>query len=143
MIIAPGDHLESPALRAQLTSAEAQKPTKQGADILTSIAGSKQRRDDFEVVVKQHIEDDLFAKVKFSYDEVDLAVGAKIHTDHKRKCKDQIGGQGLSMASHDLHMETVWTLAMTKHVQKNALAQKRSAGESNPTSVPTGHMTCH
>lgn len=94
----------------------------------TSIAGSnKQKRDDLEVVIK-YIKDDLFAKVKFIYDpEVDLAVGGKIYTDYKRKCKDQIGSQGLSTVSHDTYMEAVWTSAMIKHIQKNALAQKRSA----------------
>jgi hypothetical protein len=93
----------------------------------TSIAVSKQKRDDLEVVIK-YIKDDLFAKVKFIYDpKVDLAVGGKIYTDYKRKCKDQIGGQGLSTGSHDTYMEAVWTNAMTKHIQKNALAQKRSA----------------
>jgi hypothetical protein len=87
----------------------------------------KQRRDDLEAVVK-HAKDDLFAKVKFICDpKVELAVGEKIHEDHKRKCKDQTGGRGLSMESHDTCMESVWTMAMTKHMQKNAPAQKRSA----------------
>jgi hypothetical protein len=95
----------------------------------TSFAGNaKQRKDDLKVVVK-YIKDDLFAKVKFIYDpKVDLAVGGKIYTDYKRKCKDQLGsGTGLSTEGHDTYMESVWTMAMTKHMQKNALAQKRSA----------------
>jgi hypothetical protein len=54
-------------------------------------------------------------------------VGGKICDNHKKKCKDQTGGQGLSRDSHDTHMESIWTMAMPKHVQKNALAQKRSA----------------
>jgi hypothetical protein len=90
----------------------------------TSIAGKK---EDMDVVIK-YIKDDLFAKVKFFYDtDKDLAVGGKIYTDYKRKCKDRIGGQGLSPVSHDMYMEAVWTSAMTKHIQKNALSAKRSA----------------
>ncbi len=94
----------------------------------SSIAVSKQRRDDLEVVIK-YVKNDLFAKVKFIHDpKVDLAVmGGKIHKNYKRRCSDQIGGQGLSTEGHDTHMESIWTMAMTKHMQKNALAQKRSA----------------
>ena len=93
----------------------------------TSIAGSKQKKDDLEVVVK-YIKNDLCAKAKFIYDaKVDLAVGGKIYTDYKRRCRDQIGGRGLTTETHDTYMEAVWTTAMTKHmIQKNALAQKRS-----------------
>jgi hypothetical protein len=93
----------------------------------TSIAVSKQKRDDLKVVIK-YVKDDLFAKVKFIYDtKVDLAVGGKIYTDYKRKCKYQIGGQDLLTGGHDTYMEAVWTNAMTKHIHNNALAQKRSA----------------
>jgi hypothetical protein len=104
------------------------KRNKQEIEMSTTIAGgSKQKKDELEVVIK-YIKDDLFAKVKFIYDpEVDLAVGGKIYADYKRKCGDQIGGIGLSAAGHDTYMEAVWTSAMTKHIQKNALAQKRSA----------------
>ncbi len=109
-------------------AAQAQKANKQDIDMSNSLAGvGKQKREDLEVVIK-HAKVDLFAKVKFIYDpKVDLAVGGKIYADHKRKCKDQIGGQGLSTEGHDTHMESIWTMAMTKHMQKNALAQKRSA----------------
>jgi hypothetical protein len=93
----------------------------------TQLAVSKQKRDDLEVVVR-YIKEDLFPKVKFFYDpKVDLAVGGKIYTDYKRKCNDQLGGQGLPPVSRDTYVEAVWTDAMTKHIQKNALAQKRSA----------------
>ena len=91
------------------------------------IAVNKQMKADLEVVVK-YIKDDLFAKVKFIYDpKVDLAVGGKIYKDYERKCKDQIGGQGLARDSRDTYLENVWTNGLTKHAQKNALAQKRSA----------------
>jgi hypothetical protein len=43
------------------------------------------------------------------------------------KCKNLIGGRGLTAESHGTYMEAVWTAAMTKHVQKISLAQKRSA----------------
>lgn len=95
----------------------------------TTITGnSNQKKHDLEVLVK-YVKDDLFAKVKFLYDPiVDLAVGGKIYKDYKSKCKEQIGsGQGLSALSHDTYMEMVWTMAMTKHIQNTALAQKRSA----------------
>ncbi len=93
----------------------------------SSTAGSKQKKDDLEVVIK-YVKNDLFAKVKFIYDpKVDLAVGGKIYTDYKRRCRDQIGGQGLTTETHDTYMEAVWTSAITKQLQKNALAQKRSA----------------
>ncbi len=93
----------------------------------TSISGNKQKREDLEVVVK-YVKNDLFAKVKFIYDpKVDLAVGGKIYSDYERKCKNLIGGRGLTAESHATYMEAVWTAAMTKHIQKNGLAQKRSA----------------
>jgi hypothetical protein len=93
----------------------------------TSIAGSKQKKDDLEVVIK-YVKNDLFAKVKFIYDpKVDLAVGGKIYLDYERKCKNLIGGRGLTTESHDTYMEAVWTAAMTKHIQKIGLSQKRSA----------------
>jgi hypothetical protein len=96
--------------------------------MLTSIAGSTQKTDDLDVVIR-YVKNDLFAKVKFIYDPtVDLALGGKICTDYKRKCKDLIGGRGFTTESHDTYMEAVWTTAMTKHmIQKNALAQKRSS----------------
>jgi hypothetical protein len=95
--------------------------------MLSSIAVSKQRRDNLEVVIK-YVKNDLFAKVKFIYDpKVDLAVGGKIYTDYKRRCRDQIGGRGMTTETHDTYMEAVWTTAITKHIQKNALTQKRSA----------------
>ena len=66
----------------------------------TSIAGSKQKKEDLEVVIK-YVKNDLFAKVKFIYNpKVDLAVGGKIYTDYKRKCKNRIGGRGLTAKSH-------------------------------------------
>jgi hypothetical protein len=130
------------------------KRNKQEIEMSTSIAGgSKQKKDELEVVIK-YIKDDLFAKVKFIYDpEVDLAVGGKIYADYKRKCGDQIGGIGLSAAGHDTYMEAVWTSAMTKHIQKNALAQKRSAvytvmknkfaGKSVPNYCSDRFITCY
>jgi hypothetical protein len=104
------------------------KRDKQEIEMRTSLIGaSKQNKCDLEVVIK-YIKDDLFAKVKFIYDPaVDLQVGGKIYKDYRSKCKDQIGGEGLSAAGLDTYMESVWTLAMVKHIQKNALAQKRSA----------------
>jgi hypothetical protein len=93
----------------------------------TSISGNKQKREDLEIVIK-YVKNDLFAKVKFIYDpKVDLAVGGKIYSDYERKCKNLIGGRGLTPESHATYMEAVWTAAMTKHIQKNGLAQKRSA----------------
>jgi hypothetical protein len=91
------------------------------------IAMSRQKKADVEVVVK-YIKEDLFPKVKFIYDpKVDLAVEGKIFEDYKKKCKDQIGGVGLVRENRDKYMEAVWTDALTRQVQKNALAQKRSA----------------
>jgi hypothetical protein len=97
-------------------------------NMLASVIVSKQKRDDLEVVIK-YIKDDLFEKVKFIYDaKVDLAVEGKIYADYKRKCKNKMG---LHLATgertHDTYMEAVWSDAMTKHIQRNALAQKRSA----------------
>jgi hypothetical protein len=82
--------------------------------------------------------------VKFIYDpKVDLAVGGKIHADCKRKCKDQTGGQGLLTESHDTCMESVWTMvAMTKHMQKNVLAQKRSAVRTVMQNKFAGERVC-
>ncbi len=52
----------------------------------TLLAVSKQKREDLEAAVRC-VKEDLFPKVKFIHDpKVDLAVGGKIHTDHKRKC---------------------------------------------------------
>jgi hypothetical protein len=74
------------------------------------------------------VKHDLFAKVKFICEpKVDLALGGKICSDCKKKSNDLTGGQSLSRESHDTHMEAVWTDGLTKHMQKNALAQKTSA----------------
>jgi hypothetical protein len=107
---------------------QAQKRNEEAMNMLASIVVSKQKRDDLEVVIKC-VKDDLFEKVKFIYDaKVDLAVEGKIYADYKRKCKNRMG---LHLATgertHDTYMEAVWSDAMTKHVQRNALAQKRSA----------------
>jgi hypothetical protein len=46
--------------------------------------------------------------VKFIDDpKVDLAVGGKIYTHYKRKCKALIGGHGLTTETHDTYMEAV------------------------------------
>ena len=119
----------------------------------TSISGNKQKREDLEIVIK-YVKNDLFAKVKFIYDpKVDLAVGGKIYSDYERKCKNLIGGRGLTAESHETYMEAVWTAAMTKHIQKNGLAQKRSAvytvmqnkfsGMLVLAAVLTGVIACH
>ena len=106
---------------------QAKKQNKLDVAMSVSITGSKQKRDDLEVVIK-YVKNELFAKVKFIYDpKVDLAVGGKIYTDYESKCKDVIGGRGLTAETHETYMESVWTAALTEHIQKNALAQKRSA----------------
>ena len=87
---------------------------------------SRQRKDNQDVVIK-YIKDDLFPKVKFMYAPDDLVVGGPIYNDYKIKCKNQIGDVGLSIASHKTYMEAVWNDALNKRIQKNALAQKRSA----------------
>jgi hypothetical protein len=103
------------------------KPKNKTRKTLKMPLDDKQRREDLEAVVK-HVKDDLFAKVKFIYDpKVDLAVGGKTYVDYKSKCRNQIGARGSSVENHDTHMESIWNMAMTKHMQKNALAQKRSA----------------
>jgi hypothetical protein len=60
---------------------QAEKQNTTGDAMSNSIAGSKQKREDLEVVIK-YVKNDLFAKVKFIYDaKVDLAVGGKIYSD--------------------------------------------------------------
>ena len=54
-------------------------------------------------------------------------MGGRIYSDYERKCKNLIGGRGLTPESHATYMEAVWTAAMTKHIQKIGLSQKRSA----------------
>jgi hypothetical protein len=143
----------TPLLRTVLVNTQAEKQNTTEAAMSNSIAGSKQKRDDLEVVIK-YVKNDLFAKVKFIYDaKVDLAVGGKIYSDYQRKCKNLIGGRGLTAESHDTYMEAVWTAAMTKHVQKISLAQKRSAvytvmqnkfsGMLAVAAVLTGVIACH
>ena len=118
-----------------------------------TIAINKQKKADLEVVIR-YIKDDLFPKVKFIYDpKVDLALGGKIYADYKRRCKDQIGGQGVLRENRDTYMEAVWTDGLTKHIQKNALAQKRSAvytvmqnkfsGKSENIAFSLTRFTCH
>jgi hypothetical protein len=58
------------------------------------------------------------------------------------KCKDQMGGQGLSTETHDTHMESLWTMAMTKHMHKSALAQKRSAVRTAMQNKFAGERVC-
>ena len=96
-------------------------------DIGMETPTEKQRRHDLEVVVR-HVKEDLLANVKFIYDpKLDLAVGGRICQDHKTKCCSQLGTDLQTTAHRDLHLKGVWTDALTKHTQKNALAQKRSA----------------
>jgi hypothetical protein len=53
--------------------------------MLTSIAGSKQKGDDLEVVIR-YVKNDLFAKVKFIYDpKIDLAEWEEIFTQNTRE----------------------------------------------------------
>ena len=87
---------------------------------------NRQKKGNKDVVVK-YIKEDLFPEVKFLYAPDDLAVGGQIYMDYKNKCKNQIGEAGLNAASHKTYMEAVWNASLTKQIQKNALAQKRSA----------------
>jgi hypothetical protein len=134
---------------------QSQKSNRQDFDMPTQIAVSKQKRDNLEAVFRC-AKADLFAKVKFIYDQkADLAVvGGEIYNDCKRKCKDKLGGQDLPAVARDTHVEGVWTDALTKHNQKNALAQKRStvctvmqsefSGESaHSFSTATRFIRCH
>ena len=57
----------------------------------------------------------------------DLAVSGKIYNDFKATCKDRIGGRCITEPNRETYMETIWTIAANKHLQKNALSQKRSA----------------
>jgi hypothetical protein len=93
----------------------------------TQVAVGEQKSDDLEALVR-HVKEDMFAKVKFICDQkADLAVEGAIHNDHKRKCKDKIGGQDPRAVMQNAHLHGVWTDALTKHMQKNAQAQQRSA----------------
>jgi len=94
----------------------------------TLITASNQKKEDEKVII-EYIKDELFAKVKFIYGEKeDLAVEGLIYEDYKKRCKHRIGRTGMMAGvNHDTYMESCWTLAMSKHVQKHALAQKRSA----------------
>jgi hypothetical protein len=94
--------------------------------MMTEKERSRQNKDDQDVVIK-YIKEDLFPKVKFLYGPDDLAVGGQIYMDYKNKCKNQIGDVGLTTASHKTYMEAVWNASLIKQIQKNALAQKRSA----------------
>ena len=95
---------------------------------MSSVLEARQRKDDLEVIVT-YIKMDLYPKVKFIYDvKKDLVVGGPIYNHYKDKCKNKIGiGRTRNEASQETYMESVWTLAMTKHLQRNALSQKRSA----------------
>ena len=86
----------------------------------------RRNKENQDVIVK-YMKDDLFPKVKFLYSTDDLAVGGQIYNDYKNKCENQIGAAGLTKASHNTYMEAVWNAALIKQIQKNALAQKRSA----------------
>jgi hypothetical protein len=115
-------------LTCSLLSFQQHKLKKKSQDVNMmephAIAMSKQRKANLEAVVK-HAKEDLFPKVKHIYDpKVDLALEGKIFADCKKKCKDQLGGLD---QNRDKHMEAVWTDALTKQTQKNALATKRSA----------------
>jgi hypothetical protein len=59
--------------------------------------------------------------------KIDLAVGGKIYHDYLNKCEDRIGGRSLTDQNYNDYMKALWTTGMTKHLQKNALAAKRSA----------------
>jgi hypothetical protein len=90
-------------------------------------APSNQRREDLEVVIR-HVKEDLFPNVKFLYEpKLDLAVGGKIYRDYKVKCERQLAAHIATTTNRDLHLQGIWTDPLTKHAQKNALAQKRSA----------------
>jgi hypothetical protein len=88
----------------------------------------RQEKADLEAVVR-YVKNDLFTKVKFLYDpKADLAVGGIIYSHYKEKCKNVlVGNRGLVGESRNTYMQAVWSMAMTKQMQKNALAQKRSA----------------
>jgi hypothetical protein len=106
-----------------LSTTQAQKK-RQDINMMEPHTMAKQRKADLEVVIS-YIKEDLFPKVKFIYDpKVDLALEGKIFADYKKKCKNQLGGVG---QNRDQYMEVVWTDALTKQIQKNALATKRSA----------------
>jgi hypothetical protein len=90
-------------------------------------APSNQRREDLEVVIG-HVKAELFPNVKFLHEpKLDLAVDGKIYRDHKVKCERQLAAHITTTTNRDLHLQGIWTDALTKHAQKNALAQKRSA----------------
>jgi hypothetical protein len=86
------------------------------------------KREDLELLVK-YVKSDLFPSVKFIYDaKVDLAVGGRIYVHYRDRCRKLLSGnRGQASDGQDTYMEMIWIMAMTKHVQKNALAQKRSA----------------
>ena len=88
---------------------------------------SRQNAEDLVLLV-HYIKNDLYPKVKFIYNpEVDLAVTGKIYNDFKTNCKGRIGGRCITEPNRETYMETIWTIAANKHLQKNALFQKRSA----------------
>jgi hypothetical protein len=102
-------------------SLQVQRSNRQNIGMETQIATGKQKREDLEVVAR-HAKEDLFVNVKFICDQrVELAVGGRIHQDKKIKCKDQLGSH-LPPSHWFMHLKGVWTDALTKHAQKNALA---------------------
>ena len=96
-------------------------------DMAITIAVTRQMGDDIEVVVK-YVKNDLYEKVKFIYDpKVDLAVNGLIYTHYKSKCSGVLGNRTVGPEAKETYLQNVWTTAMTRNVQKNALAMKRSA----------------
>ena len=94
----------------------------------TSVTGSKQKKADEEVVIK-YIKDDLFAKVKFIYgEEEDLKVGGKIYDDYKKKCKDRIGGSGLSTDNHDMYLEGSLDISHDQALAETGSSSKKECG---------------
>jgi hypothetical protein len=93
----------------------------------TSHANEKQEKEDLALIVK-YIKNDLYPKVKFIYNaRDDLAVTGRIYRNFLSTCKDRIGGPGLTAQHHKDYMARLWAEGRTNHLQKNALAAKRSA----------------
>jgi hypothetical protein len=90
-------------------------------------ASSRQKAEDLDLIVR-YVKKNLFPKVKLIYDQkVDLIVGGHIYKDFKHKCNDRVRSWSLTEENRDIYIEALWTTSVTKHLQKSALSQKRSA----------------
>jgi len=97
-------------------------------EALQSLFGDKTKVSADLQLVKRYVQENLFPRVIFMFNDTDMDEDGYFHKDYMKNCKSIVGGRGMinDNDGEDLYMTHLWTLMAKDKLYKKWLATKRS-----------------